>query len=557
MDEITLRPYQSTLANSIRKALSEKHKHIMTQLPTGGGKTIIFTYIAMNAIKKGNKVLILTDRNELLKQASKTMISFGGRAGFIKASAKVIDYKKDAFIGMAQTLRSRINDKKYREFITDFIDIIIIDEAHIQEFNFLFEDGILNDKIVLAFTATPSRSGKMRQLGLDYEKMIQGPTVRELISKGFLLNCDIYEVDAPNMNNVSINAETGDYNASAMFKKFDNAKSYSGLVTQYRKHVNGTKMIVFCVNIEHCIKTCIELNKAGIKAKFVASEMKVPKPPESSNNLFFDGTETEEELAKWAKYNDKLKKYNDWQENFEKYSGAREDMFNGFRDNEFEILVNVDIATKGYDEPSIVTVAVYRATTSLTLWLQMIGRGSRLFPGKDSFNVLDFGGNKERLGGYDIPRSWSLWHEQGKKGNGVPPLKECGVDGKGRPITSSNEIQKGCKRLIMASVYICPFCGFKYPAKGSAAEVELTLASVIDENGVSLQFKSISKMTWEELETYRRIKKHKSPWLWRQLWDRGGEAELKAFAKEKYWSDKITNQAVNYCKTVSKGFNFN
>src|SRR5690606_38038088 len=345
----------------------------------------------------------------------------------------------------------------------------------------------------------------------------------ELISKGYLLNCDIYELESPEMSTVSINASTGDYNEKSMFNKFNSAKFYSGLVNNYKKYVNGSKMIVFCVNIEHCIKTCIELNKAGITAKFVASEKTEPKPPESSNNLFFDGSETEEELAKWAKYNDQMEKYNYWKDNYKIYSGERKSIFSGFKNDEFKVLVNVDIATKGYDEPSIETVAVYRATTSLTLWLQIIGRGSRLHPNKDTFTVLDFGGNKERLGSYDTPRSWSLWHEQGKKGNGVPPLKECGISAKGKPIKSSNEIQKGCGRLIIASVNLCPFCGFKYPVKGSAEEVELTLASIIDDNGVSLQFKSISKMSWDELETYRKLKKYKFPWLWRQLWNRGGE----------------------------------
>lgn len=550
MSDIKLRPYQTKIVNDIRKAFKDGYKHLMVQLTTGGGKTVIFTYIAMNAIKKGNKVLILTDREELLKQASNTMLSFGGRAGLIRAGSRVIDYQKDAYIGMSQTLRNRLKDKKWREFIKDDIDIVIIDEAHIQEFNYIFQDGILDGKMTIGFTATPHRTGKMRQLGLDYEKMIQGITTRELISQGYLLNCDIYEIEAPDMGGVTINASTGDYNEKSMFKKFDSEKLYAGLVKNYKKHCNNSKMIVFCVNIEHAIKTCIELNNAGISAKFVASEKTEPKPPEQGNNLFFDGSETEEERAKWSKYNDQLEKYNYWKENFNEYSGSRAKIFKGFKENEFKVLVNVDIATKGFDEPSIETVAVYRATTSLTLWLQMIGRGSRLYPNKENFTVLDFGGNNERLGGYDIPRNWSLWHEESKRGNGVPPLKECGLSAKGQPIPSSNEVKKGCKRLIMASVNICPFCGFRYPKKGSAEEVELSLAAITDDDGVSLRVKPIKKMNWEELEMYRKIKKHKMSWLWRQLWQRGEAKELNAYADKHHWGQKVRVQAINYCKSV-------
>ena len=554
--DIQLRPYQDKLANLIRRKLAEKYKHILVQLPTGGGKTIVFSYIVINAIKKGNKAFILTDREELLKQASGSILNFGSRSGLLKAGTKSIDYQKDVYVGMSQTLRNRLKDKKWRDFIKNDIDIFIIDEAHIQEFNYIFEDGILNEKIVLGFTATPYRSGKMRQLGLDYHCMVEGPNTRELIKSGYLLNCDMYSLESPDMDGVTINQRTGDYNANSMFSRFNSTKTYSGLIQNYKKYANNTKMIVFCVNIEHCIQTCIELNASGISAKFIASEKTEPKPPENSNNLFFDGTETEEEVAKWAKYNDELEKYNSWKDAYNKYSGSRGLIKSQFKDNEFKVLVNVDIFTKGYDEPSIETVAVLRATKSVTLWLQMLGRGSRLFPGQDNFIVLDFGGNLERLGNYDEIRQWSLWHEEGKKGNGVPPLKECGIDAKGRAIKSSNEVKKGCGRLIMASSNMCPFCGFKYPDKGSAAEVELTLSSIIDDEGVSLIVKPISKMSWDELETYRAVKKYKQPWIWRKLWDRGGEEELRAFAEDRRWSTRITNQAVNYCKSISQSFNF-
>ncbi len=538
MTNITLRDYQNESIKEVRRKLNQGLKHLIVQLPTGGGKTIIFTYIATSAAKKGNKTLVLTDRTELLKQATKSMQKFGVRAANIKAGAKVIDYEKEVYVAMSQTLKNRVDKKEWQEFIQDDVGTIIIDEAHKQEFNYLFESDLVKDKIVLGFTATPSRSGKMRQLGLDYEYIVNGPQVKELVNNGYLVNSDTYEIEAPIMDGVSIDSKTGDYKANEMYNRFNTAKAYSGLVNQYKKHVNGQKMIVFCVNVEHCIRTTIELNNAGISAKFVASNKSEPK------------LKYPDDPAKVAKYNDDVKKYEFWKENFERYSGQREKVFEDFENDEFSVLVNVDIATTGYDCPSIEVVAVMRATQSITLWLQMIGRGSRIFKGKEGFTILDFGGNKDRLGDYDFNRGWSLWHEENKSGGGVPPLKICGIDSKDKPIKSANEVLKGCERLIMAMQNICPFCGFKYPDKKEAAEVELVLSNIIDDNGVSLAVKHFKDMDFEELKTYRTAKKHKQPWLWRQLWTRGGKEELERFASYDKWGKQTTQKAINYCESV-------
>ena len=544
---IKLRNYQAEIVQDIRDNMKKGVKAILTQLPTGGGKTIIFSYIAQSASEKDKRVLILTDREELLKQAGGALKKFGINCSYIKAGSKFIDYRKNLYVAMSQTLRNRIGVAEWRDFIKNDVDLIIIDEAHIQEFNYLFEDGILKGKNVLGFTATPSRSGKMRQLGTDYEKLIRGAEPKDLIDLGYLLNCDIYEFEAPDLSGLATNSISGDYNENSMFKRFDKPNLYAGLVKNYQKYTPGKKMLVFCCNVEHAIKTTIELNQAGYSAKFVCSERTEPKA--NNQNSLFEG---DADKAEMAKYNEKLKDYLFFKENYTKFSGTRKQVFDGFANNDFQILVNVDIATKGYDCPDIEVVAVYRATNSLTLWLQMVGRGSRLAEeiGKSHFTVFDFGGNKERLGGYDDNREWSLWHETKKGGGGVPPLKECGINSKGKAITSGNEIEKGCKRLIMASIQLCPFCGFKYPDKKDLKEVELTLEEIKDEQGVSLAVKSFPDMSWDELEKYRKLKKHKNAWLWRQLWIRGGESEIRGFAEAKHWGKNITEQAINFCNKI-------
>lgn len=537
MSKITLRDYQNNIVQKTRQLLLKGHKHLMVQLPTGGGKTVIFSYIAQNAIPKKKKVLILTDRTELLTQAGGTLNNFNISPYYIKAGAKLIDYRKDCFIAMSQTLRNRINKKEWRDWILSNVDLVIIDEAHIQEFNYIFESGLLDNKIVLGFTATPSRSGKMRQLGLDYERMVRGLQVKELVEKGYLVNCDIYDCGSPQLDNVSINAATNDYNYNSMANAFDKPNLYAGLIKNYEKYTPDQKMLVFCCNVDHAIKTTQQLANKGYPVKFLSSKKGKPK------ELKEDATE-----GQIQRYKEKLKAFNEYNENYKKYSGSRKSIIKWFKENPNGILVNVDMLTKGFDEPSIEVVALYRATKSVTLYLQMIGRGSRINKGKSNFTLFDFGGNVQRLGSYESNREWSLWHETKKGGGGVPPLKECGITSKGKPIPAGGEVKNGCKRLIMASIKLCPFCGFKYPEKDEAKEIDLKLAEIKDANGVSIKVKSFKDMSFYELKKYREIKKHKMGWLWRQLWMRGKYKELKKYADFDNWSSSATNRAFRYCK---------
>lgn len=546
---INLYDYQDKLVKEIRQVLIEKAYHVLVQLPTGGGKTIVFSYLALAAANKDKRVLILTDREELLKQAGGSIKQFGLNCAYIKAGNKFIDYRKNIFIAMSQTLRNRINLPEWMEFITNDVDLIIIDEAHIQEFNYIFEDGILNKKIVLGFTATPSRVGNMRQLGVDYERLIRGAEPKDLIEKGYLLNCDMMKIEGVEMEGVSVDAASGDYNNREMSTRFDKPKLYAGLVHNYKQHCEGKKMIVFCTNVENAIKTTIELNNAGYSAKFVCSEVAEPKP-QNQESLF-----EEKDIAELEKYNLKLKHYRFFKENYIKYSGTRKQVFDAFAKDEFKILVNVDIATKGFDEPTIEVVAVCRATKSMTLWLQMVGRGARICKrtGKTHFTVLDFGGNSDRLGEYDENRNWSLWHNSGKDGGGIAPVKECGHTETGKEIPSGGDVKKGCRRLIHASYTLCPFCGYKYPDKAPPKDIELVLSETKDKNGVSLKAKSFKEMDFDDLEKYRSIKGHMTSWLWRQLYNRGGLEEVKLYTDHAKYSKQTAEKALNYCKNTLEG----
>ena len=333
MTEIKLYKHQKKITKEITKEWEKKKKHVLVQSATGSGKTVIFSYIASKVSSNQKKVLIITDRVELLTQAGGTIESFNMNPFLIQAGTKFIDKTKQVYIGMSQTLRNRLKTKVWKDFILKDIDLIIIDEAHKQEFNHFFTNDFLKNKFVLGFTATPVRGGKMVQLGLQYDSIVIGKSIKWLIKKGYLLNCDIYDCGAPDMSKVSINKMKGDYSESSMFKTFDSGKLYKGLVKNYLRIAKGQKMMVFCCNVEHAIKTTKQLKKSGVDAKFISSKKTAPKEPRK-------WTQANEEIFK-----DKLRAFKLYEKYFYKFSGNRDDIFKWFKDTEDAVLVNVDIAT--------------------------------------------------------------------------------------------------------------------------------------------------------------------------------------------------------------------
>jgi superfamily II DNA or RNA helicase len=538
--KIKLYKHQAKVVKNITRQFKKGKKHILVQSATGSGKTVIFSSIASKVSKKNKKVLIITDRIELLSQAGGTIESFNMEPFLITSGTKFIDKTKTVFIGMSQTLRNRLKLPVWRDFILKEVGLIIIDEAHKQEFNHIFKDDFLKDKFVLGFTATPIRAGKMTQLGLQYDTIVQGKPIKWLIKKGYLLNCDIYDCGAPDMSNVSVNPMKGDFSESSMFKSFDSGKLYKGLVKNYLRIAKGQKMMVFCCNVEHAIKTTKQLHKAGVNVKFISSKKTAPREPRKWT------------VVNEAIFKDKFRAYQLYEKYFYRFSGDRKEIFDWFKSSTDGVLVNIDIATTGFDDPTVKVIALYRATMSIVLYLQMIGRGSRVVRDgstiKSHFTVLDFGGNKSRFGPYDVDRDWGLWHEENKTEGGVPPMKICGEDSKFNKLKGAGEVKEGCGRLIPASLKICPFCGFKAEKKTKTQEAELALSEIVDAQGVSLKMKAFRDMDFKELKQYREIKKHPQAWLWRMLYlHHGGLDGVRRFAKQYHWGKSSTGRAVTHC----------
>jgi len=181
-----LYPFQEETVSTILQELEENGVdfNLLYQLPTGGGKTVIFSEIAKQYVARWNKkVLILTHRIELSVQTSKQLSAIGVSNKVINSDVKELDEqdKYQCFIAMVETLNNRLNDDG--NFVKN-IGLVIVDEAHYNSFRKIFQ--YYKNCNILGVTATPLSSNKALPLKDNYNKLLVGESISGLIEKGYL-----------------------------------------------------------------------------------------------------------------------------------------------------------------------------------------------------------------------------------------------------------------------------------------------------------------------------------------------------------------------------------
>jgi len=514
---IELYKYQVDGVDGIKSEWTKGRNRVIYQLPTGGGKTVIFSWIAQKVSKKGNKVLIISHRIELLTQAGGTLEEFGVSPFVVTSNVKE-PQDADVCVAMTGTLKNRVKLPEWEQWWKKF-DLIVIDECHRADFNWIIKyEGSIHK---LGVTASPKRTGKMPQLLTEYDTIVFGPDVQEMINMGKLMPDRHFGVP------VDLTGVTkdpfGEYRASDLYERYNTPQLYSGFIDNWKRICPGVPTICFCVNIQHVIETTKRLNEAGIKAKFVTSRPSKPNKPTTCNP------------ASQTLYLRKKREYDNYTENYTIYSGERTEIIQQWKNGLFDILVNAGILIEGFDHKPTMCVAVNLATTSENKWLQMIGRGSRPSPGKEFFYILDFGENATRLGHYRQQREYSLTHKQGR-GEGVPPSKLC----------------PKCNAMVLASARICKYCGFEFPKSEKEKLAELVEHEYANYNPKEVD---LSKLTVPQLEEYCRQRGYKKAYLWRLIYIHKGEDELKKYAQRHgyhwAWAQRVVKQ-IERTKNVRK-----
>lgn len=355
----TLYNYQNEDLTKIFKQIHElpEGSNILYQLPTGGGKTVVFSEIARRYIKDtGKKVIVLTHRIELSSQTSKMLNGFGVSNKIINSEVKELYDQDDymCFVAMVETLNNRLQEEKVQ---INNIGLVIIDEAHYNSFRKLFK--YFEKATILGVTATPLSSNIKLPMKDHYKHLIVGESIQSLINKNYLAKANLYNYDV-SLKTLKIGIN-GDYTVKSSDEFYSNQSMLGKLVAAYEELAKGTKTLIFNNGINTSLYVYETFKKAGYDIRHL----------DNKNSA----TERREIL--------------DW-----------------FSETPNAILTSVSILTTGFDEPTVESIILNRATRSLTLYFQMIGRGSRILPNKNTFNVVDLGNNIARFGPWDSPVDW-------------------------------------------------------------------------------------------------------------------------------------------------------
>tara|TARA_R110002167_G_scaffold120166_8_gene297857 strand:+ start:3418 stop:4926 length:1509 start_codon:yes stop_codon:yes gene_type:complete len=356
--EKTLYDYQVEDLNTIFNYLDESGSdNLLYQLPTGGGKTVVFSEIAKRYIERQKKkVVVLTHRIELSMQTSKMLRGFGVKNKIINSGVKELQDQDEymCFVAMVETLNNRLQEEKVE---INNIGLVIIDEAHYNSFRKLFK--YFEHSTILGVTATPLSSNIKLPMKDNYQKLIIGESISSLIEKKFLARANMFNYDV-SLQSLKLGIN-GDYTVKSSDELYGNQSMLGKLMNAYTEIAKGTKTLIFNNGINTSKYVYEIFKKAGYNIRHL------------------DNKNTPSE---------------------------RKEILSWFSETPNAILTSVSILTTGFDEPTVETIILNRATRSLTLYFQMIGRGSRILPDKDNFTVIDMGNNVARFGMWDAPIDW-------------------------------------------------------------------------------------------------------------------------------------------------------
>ena len=340
MGGMNLRPYQQEAFERVFSEWDGGVKKTLLVLPTGTGKTIVFSKIAEECVRRGKRVLIMAHRGELLEQAAdKIYKSTGLQCSVEKAEQTCLGEWYRIIVGSVQTL---MHERRLNKFKQDYFDVIVIDEAHhcvSDSYQRVLQ--YFNTSYVLGVTATPDRAD-LKNLGSYFDSLAFEYTMPQAIKSGYLV--PIKALTVPLKIDISmVGISAGDFKVGEIGTALD--PYLYQIADEMVKYCMDRKTIVFLPLIATSQKFMGILNERG----FVAAEV--------------NGS-----------------------------SEDRAEILQDFEDGKYNVLCNSMLLTEGYDCPAVDCIIVLRPTKSRPLYAQMVGRGTRLSPetGKDHLLLIDF-----------------------------------------------------------------------------------------------------------------------------------------------------------------------
>lgn len=335
---MALRPYQLNAVKAVHKEWNSGNKNTLVVMPTGTGKTIVFSQIVKDQVAKGEKVLILAHREELLKQAAdKLKASSGMESALEKAANTSIGSGLDVVVGSVQTLRQK---SRLEKFSKDYFGTIIIDEAHhsaADSYKNILE--YFNQAKVLGVTATPDRAD-MKSLSDVFDSLAFEYKLPEAINDGYL--CKIRTKTIPLKVDISkVHTLAGDFNPNELGQALD--LYLEAIADSIVKECKGRKTVIFTPLVRISQRLNELLKDRGV------------------NTVEVNGS-----------------------------SKDREEILKDFESGKYDAMTNAMLLTEGWDCPSVDCIICLRPTKSRSLYAQIVGRGTRLCKGKDNLLILDY-----------------------------------------------------------------------------------------------------------------------------------------------------------------------
>ncbi len=444
-----LRPYQKIIYEEIPRRL--KLGPVLVQSPARSGKSKIISATS-DRIQRANKIsLVLTHRDKIKRQ----LVDHCQAIAIDATTDHIYIELGKCYVAMNQTLIKRPYILSQLEAAAGSL-VILTDEAHRGDFNKTFD--ILPKALRIGFTATPAWKWA-KFLPKYYKSLIHGPQVGSLIETGNVTPIEYYEMKSADLDQLK-KGSNGEFTEQSNQFVFDNSKLYDGLFNELPKFA-FSKCIIFCAS-----KKSADL----LTDQLTAHQYKATK--------YYSGIK-QYELARFTEL------------------------------NECNVLVTVSALSEGFDHPPIDFNVLWRATTSLPLFIQMGMRGATPYAGKHKTTVLDFGGNNSRFGGRNnimaltMDRDWNaLWQSPEvlpKMSNGVAAIKNCNA----------------CDFILPALARSCSNCGYIYPVlevmlkEGELVRIEHDLQAIRDQAN-SLTGRRISTLEPSELALYAKERDKKA-----------------------------------------------
>lgn len=464
--QIQLRDYQIEIIQQVFHLWGTSFNSVMVQLPTGGGKTIIFSNLANEFIKKSEPVLVIAHRQELITQAANKLEAVAGvDYGIIKSGYKP---NPSALLQVAsiQTLIRRQPPPA---------SLVIFDEAHhchSRTYATIFKHYAERGSYILGCTATPIRTDGRGLRWLysgtpGFNSLICGPKVNQLIAAGYLVPFKLYApAQIIRASSAGLRTTAGDYNQAELQQLVKKTLIAGNVVETWLKHAAGLRTVLFAVSVEHSQQLTQAFIEAGISAAHLDGDTK---------------------------------------------GGERQNILAEFEKGKILVLCQHSIVTEGVDIPNIEAIQLTRPTKSLTIWFQAIGRSLRPAPGKTHAVVIDHTDTHLNLPWPDHDIPWSLDPISLKPGPGVLSCPVC--DHSFRP--SQSERQR--------NLATCPHCQTRFvflskPSDHKGVEI-LSILEVINASfkQVVIDYNPLKLAAVQQLINMQTLRGYQRGWVSHQL----------------------------------------